>query len=272
MTSVQEMSDLISYVGTRIHNICQDVILDNIDEFIIDEWDGFASFDVHFENEDDPNVIEVTAYTIKTGDDGHPTTDYDNCMYQSRFDIKLTKGAHTMSEQYIQPQQVDSSSEYGVGRINDQTNQQFTAQQIEDIAFLISRHMRNDELFANRMQRIFSNQIMETIPHQVETSMEFAVSRFKNELTREGIVAELMDSERTSHANFVRGMLDNARFRTMVDNMVSSHVHTIFQDNNSWLMELMDQAIERKTRLMVNETVERSLKMIASRISAASDV
>lgn len=272
MTSVQEMSELITYVATRINNICQDVVLDNIDEFIIDEWDGFSCFDIHFENEDDPNVIEVTAYTIRTGANGHPETDYDNCMYQSRFDIKLTKGVHTMSEQYLQPAEVNSSSEYGVACINDQTNQQFTKQQIEDIAFLISRHMRNDELFANRMQRIFSNQIMETIPHQVETSMEFAVSRFKNELTREGIVAELMDSERTSHVNFVRGMLDNGRFRTMVDNMVTNHVHTFFQDNGSWLTDKIADYIDKKTTLLVNETVERSLKMIASRISAASDV
>lgn len=272
MTSVQEMSDLITYVGKRIHAICNLVPLDGIDDFVIDEWDGFYTFDIHYINDEDPNVIEVTAYAIRTGADGHPETDYDNCMYQSRFDIKLTKGVHTMSEQYLQPAQVDSSSEYGVGRINDQTNQQFTAQQIEDIAFLISRHMRNDELFANRMQRIFSSHVDEEISHNVERSMEFHINRFKQELTREGIVAELMDTERTSHANFVRGMLDNGRFRTMVDNLVSSHVHTIFQDNNGWLMELMNDAIERKTRLMVNETVERSLKMIASRISAASDV
>lgn len=272
MTTVQQMSDLITYVGSLIHRICNDPGLNNIDEFSIDEWFGFESFDIHLENEEVRNQINVCAYPIKTGDNGYPETDYSNLIYQSYFDIKHTREANAMSEQYIQPQEVDSATGFGLKRINEQTNQGFTQQQIEDIAFIISRHMRQDELFANRMQRLFSQSVSDTIVDQVNVQTNWAMDRFKTELTREQIVAELMDVGTTSNGNFVRGMLDNGRFRTMIDNYVSSHVNTVFNDNNSWVMELIDDAIERKTRLLVNETVERSLKTIASRISAGSDV
>lgn len=266
MTTIQQMQDLLTHIAMRVNELC----VHSSDYPNIDEWDGFAeTFDIHFENQDDINILNVVVYGLKTivGEEGQ-MTDTDNIFHKASYDIKRTKEASKAMEVRITGDVTAALIEDAVN-YNSKWLEQVG---VQELAKVIAGFLQGDGKFSKRVQQGVYDDLEGYMLDRIERSVANRVDVLHATLSRTEIVNELVEHESFMNGNFIRGMMDNSRFRTMIENMVSKHVSAIFQDRHNWLIEQIEQAVETKTTLMVNETVERSLKMIASRISAGSDV
>lgn len=266
MTTIQQMQDLLTHIAMRVNELC----VHSSDYPNIDEWDGFAeTFDIHFENQDDINILNVVVYGLKTivGEEGQ-MTDTDNIFHKASYDIKATKEASKAMEVKMTGSVTASLIEDAVN-YNSKWLEQVG---VQELAKVIAGFLQGDGTFNRRVQHNVYENIRDYMIERIDRSVNMSVDVLKQTLARTEIVNELVEHESFMNGDFVRGMMDNSRFRTMIENMVSKHVSAIFQDRHNWLIEQIEQSVESKTTLMVNETVERSLKMIASRISAGSDV
>lgn len=266
MTTIGQMQDLLIHIAMRVNELC----VHSSDYPNIDEWDGFAeTFDIHFENQDDINTLNVVVYGLKTivGEEGQ-MTDTDNIFHKASYDIKATKETSKAME-------ASKVGDITVSLIQDATKRDWTIfdkSAIQELAKTVAGFLEGDSKFSNRVQQNVYDSLEGFILDRIERSVTNRVDVLHASLSRTEIVNELVENESFMNGNFIRGMMDNSRFRTHVSNLVQSHVNSYFSTNQSWLVEMIDEAIEQRTTLMVNETVERSLKLIASRISAGSDV
>lgn len=266
MTTIQQMQDLLTHIAMRVNELC----VHSSDYPNIDEWDGFAeTFDIHFENQDDINILNVVVYGLKTivGHEGQ-VTDTDTIFHKASFDIKRTKEASKAME-------ARTVRDITASLIQNATKRDWTIfdqSEIQELAKTIAGFLEGDGVFSKRVQQNLYDSLQYDMVERIDRAVESRVDQINAMMSRTEIVNMLMENESFLNGNFIRGMMDNSRFRTMIENMVSKHVSAVFQDRHNWLIEQIEQAVESKTTLMVNETVERSLKMIASRISAGSDV
>lgn len=266
MTTIQQMQDLLTHIAMRVNELC----VHSSDYPNIDEWDGFAeTFDIHFENQDDINTLNVVVYGLKTivGREGQ-MTDTDNIFHKASYDIKRTKEASKAME-------ARTVGDITVSLIQDATKRDWTIfdqSEIQELAKTIAGFLEGDGAFNSRVQQNVYDNLRDYMIERIDRSVNMRVDVLKQTLARTEIVNELVEHESFMNGDFIRGMMDNSRFRTLLSNRVQEHVNSMFADNNGWLADKIADYIDRKTTLMVNETVERSLKMIASRISAGSDV
>lgn len=266
MTTIQQMQDLLTHVAMRVNELC----VHSSEYPNIDEWDGFSeTFDIHFENQDDINILNVVVYGLKTiVDHEGQVTDTDNIFHKASYDIKATRKANQPMEARtvgdLTASLIEDAAKYN-SKILDQVG-------VQELAKTIAGFLQVDERFSKRVQQNLYDNLQDYMVDRIERAVSNRVDTLHAQLSRTEIVNELVEHESFMNGNFVRGMMDNSRFRTHLNNLVQEHVNSMFSNGHSWLTDMMDDAIERKTRLMVNETVERSLKTIASRISAGSDV
>ena len=266
MTTIQQMQDLLTHVAMRVNELC----VHSSEYPNIDEWDGFAeTFDIHFENQDDINTLNVVVYGLKTieGHEGQ-MTDTDTVFHKASYDIKRTREANKPMEARTTGEITKSLVQEAV-KSNSMT---LDDGQINELAKTIAGFVVGDGIFRDNIKRSVYENVQYEMVDRIDRIVNTRVDHSMATLSRTEIVNELVEHESFMNGNFIRGMLDNARFRTSLNNIVHERVNAMFTDGNNWLNEMMDEAIEHKTRLMVNETVERSLKVIASRISAGSDV
>jgi hypothetical protein len=266
MTTIQQMQDLLTHIGTRVHELC----IHSTEFPNIDEWEGYGyTYDIHFENQDNMNILNVVVYGLKVveGTD-FQQTDPSNIFHTASYDIKRTREANKPMEARTTGDITKSLVQEAV-KSNSIT---LDDGQINELAKTIAGFVVGDGIFRDNIKRSVYENVQYEMVDRIDRIVNTRVDHSMATLSRTEIVNELVEHESFMNGNFIRGMMDNARFRTFMNNIVHERVNSMFTDGNSWLSEMMDEAIERKTRLMVNETVERSLKVIASRISAGSDV
>jgi hypothetical protein len=69
---------------------------------------------------------------------------------------------------------------------------------------------------------------------------------------------------------FLRHLMNNNRFRNLVNTQVSANISSTF--DISTIREMVDEKVERVTTNLSNEIAEKVLKVIQNRLTAGSDV